>query len=251
MIYLPYFIRFQFLPSNKRGFLLRMISVVSVALLLATSTCFAAKPAAAPAAQMKPDVLVLVLGGFGPSDMAAINYTGIVPKDKAQIDLDTLAAAGKWEVRDATQSDKSVGGAPPTTSVTFRARGIVDMTHGTLPVAPFVDALKRFKIIDIQYVNLPTDFQFKGLKDFENEFVKITLSGAGTAYKYRVMVKNGKFARLDLPVTQPAAAKPVSASMPVLPRVMLVFGIAIFGAVLVYLVMTYLSREKESKEKKA
>lgn len=195
---------------------------------------------------VRPDVLVLVMGGFGPSDQVSINYTGVVALGKAQADLDATATVGKWQASNARGETKSSGGPnpTPTTSITYQAKGIIGYGNGTLPLEPFIAALKRFKFIEVVYI-VPAGFTFNGLKDFENEFVKIQLSPTGTSYRYRVVVKNAGFAKLDLPLTPPKETKPVEKrGMPLGARVALGIGLGLLGAAAVYFVTAYLFRRR-------
>lgn len=193
----------------------------------------------------RPDALVLVLGGFGPSDQCSINYTTVVALPKAQADLDAIAAMGKWKVSNAKGETKSSGGPNPmpTTSISFQAKGIIGYANGTLPLEPFVTALRRFKFIEIGYL-VPAGFAFHGLEDFENEFVKLQLAHTGNSYRYRVVVKDAGFAKLDLPLMQPAKPKPAPKGMPLGARVALAVGLAALGAGAVYFVAAYILKRR-------
>ena len=195
-----------------------------------------------------PDVQVLVLTGRGPADEVSINYTIEASNEQASSDLAALARETNWtmeNIRTTTRS-ASAPGIAPTTSVLFDARGIVNAASGTLALEPFVGALKRFESIEILYINVP-EMQFRGLEDFDNEFVKINLSRTGSSYRYRVRVKDSNFDKLDLPVNQPTA-EPVETGARPGARVMLIVGVALLGAVLVYLAVAYLSRLRGAQE---
>lgn len=164
---------------------------------------FARKDAGRPE---MPDVLVLVLSGMGSVDQVSINYASDVSEARAKADMDALGKETGWTLRAVRVSRRPVGpgGARNTTSGSFVALAAVNYTEGLLPVAPFVTVLKRFSNIEINYL-LPERFQFHGLEDFENEFVKLHLERRGMSYLYRIRVKNNDFSRLILPAHQPKA----------------------------------------------
>jgi hypothetical protein len=194
----------------------------------------------------RPKVLVLVLGGFGANDQVSINYTGVVALPTAQADLDTIASIGKWRPVNAKGETKSSGGPKPvlTTSINFQAKGIIGNSSGTLPLEPFVTALKRFKFIEVDYI-VPNGFSFRGLEDFENEFVKIQLSPTGNSYRYRVVVKNTGFTKLDLPLLQPTKPKPApQRGMPLGARVALGVGLGLLGGAAVYFLTTLIVKRR-------
>lgn len=232
------------LSSSARRMSLKLMLIVTLLLLPMLSARLIADDTQK---FTRPDVLVLVLGGIGSSEMVSINYTGVVALPKAQADLDTIAAAGKWQATNARGETKSSGGPnpKPTTSITFQAKGVIDYVNGALPLEPFIVGLKRFKFIEVDYM-IPQTFQFKGLKDFENEFVKIQMSPSGNSYRYRIVVKNADFTKLGLPLAQPTATESKQVGMPVGKRVLLAFGLAILGAGIVYLVTAYLLKRKAS-----
>lgn len=193
----------------------------------------------------RPQVLVLVMGGFGSSDQCSINYDSVVSLPKAQSDLDTIAAVGNWQVKDAKGETRSSGGPKPvpTTSISFAAKGLIGYADGTLPLEPYLLGLKRFKFIEVDFIT-PSGFTFQGLEDFENRFVKIQLSKSGTAYRYRIVVKNGDFTKLDLPLRQPQKRDVEERQSSGTGRVMLAVGLAVAAALVVYLVMLFVSKRR-------
>jgi hypothetical protein len=194
----------------------------------------------------QPDVLVLVMGGPGGYDQCAINYTTAVALPTAQADLNTIAKLGKWRVSNARGQTKPSGGphSIPTTSITWQAVGIIGYSNGTLPLEPFVTALKRFKFIEVDYI-APASFQFRGLREFENRFVSVQLAQSGNPYRYRAVVKDKGFGKLDLPLTQPVKPRPEEErGMSTAARVGLALGLGIPAAIAVYLIALYLSKRR-------
>ena len=98
-----------------------------------------------------------------------------------------------------TIGTKAVGpGLAPTTSFDLQTTPVVNVAAGTLPLEPFIVALKRFPSIEVQYL-LMSPMVFAGLKDFENKYVKITMNQSTNSYVYRIRVKDSHFDRLGLP----------------------------------------------------
>lgn len=222
----------------------KIVYVALLAMLLAIALpCHAVVPPAEKDAFTKPDVLVLVLGGFGPQEQCSVNYDAVLPTAKAQADLFAIAGAGRWAVSNANADTKAVGGPKPvrTTSVSFTAPGLIGYADGTLPLEPFLVGLKRYKFIEIDYIT-PSGFSFHGLKDFENSFVKIQMNQSGNSYRYRVVVKDAGFKKLDLPLREEAkqgTEEPASSSGR---RLVLAIGVAVIAAAAAYLVMMYMSK---------
>ncbi len=194
----------------------------------------------------QPDVLVLVMGGLSTYDMCSINYTTSVDLSTAQADLDKIAKLGNWSVSNARGETKPSGGpnSIPTTSITWQAQRIIGYSNGTLPLEPFITALRRFRYIEIGYI-VPQSFRFNGLKKFENQFVNVHLSQAASSYRYRIVVKDNKFEKLDLPLTQPIESKHTGGkTMSTGARLTLALGVGILAAVAVYFITLYLSKRR-------
>ena len=194
----------------------------------------------------RPQVLVLVLGGLGSSDIVSVQYTTVVPLKTAQADLDAMRFLGKWEVRDAKSETKSSGGPRPkqTTSVSFSTKGIIDYTRGSLTLEPFIVGLKKYEFIEVDYL-IPSAFQFHGLEDFENRYVSIKMSPGTNSYRYRVVVKNSNFDKLNLPLVQAVAQRaPARNGMSLTARLVLGIVLGLLGAVAAYFIAVYLGRRR-------
>ncbi|MEK7679937.1 MAG: hypothetical protein AAB356_07075, partial [Deltaproteobacteria bacterium] len=211
--------------------MLRTLFVIVAVVAAAGTACAAPKPSASP------DVLVLVLNGLGPFDQVSINYTSAIPDQDAKNDVAALSRDSGWMVQEVKVTTKAVNrpGAKPTTAVMFKTPGIVDPQQGLLRLEPFIDALKRFDSIQVNYLVYDSRFGFRGLRDFENRYVRIAMSQTGNSYVYRVQVNDKDFTRLRLPLRPEARpVAPPREPMPVGARVMLVMGIALIGAVAAY-----------------
>lgn len=243
MILLPVQRKLLVRPSAERAPLkLLFPAVILLLALFLSSSVYAADEAKFT----RPDVLVLVLGGLGANDLVSINYATVVPLPKAQADLDAIASMGGWQVKDAKGETKASGGPNPvnSTSISFAAKGLIGYTDGTFSIEPFVIGLKRFQFIEIDYL-VPSGFQFRGLKDFDNRYVNIQMRPARNSYRYRIVVKDTGFEKLGLPLVQPNETKATQhQGMPLGLRLALGLGLGLLGAAAAYLVATYLGRRR-------
>ncbi|MCL5103041.1 MAG: hypothetical protein M1133_02845 [Armatimonadetes bacterium] len=245
MVYLPGILNRYSPPCGRGSSSLRALLAVAAVLVVAGTVCAAPNDKSTAS----PDVLVLVLNGLGPFDQVSINYTSAIPDQDAKNDVAALARDTGWMVRNVEVTTKSVNrpGAKPTTAVMFKTPGIVKPQEGLLALEPFIAALKRFGSIQVNYLVYDSRFGFRGLRDFENRYVKIAMSQTGNSYVYRVRVKDKDFTRLKLPlrpevehVAAPRESTPVGA------RVMLVIGFALIGAVVAYFLVACISRSRRS-----
>lgn len=230
--------RFPFMPVLRLAFvLLTVISLVSIA-----PVCARAEKKSK--GMLLPDVVVLVLNRGGPFDQVCINYASVVPKTEAMQDLDRFARESSCPVRNVriTVADTSTPGSRPTTSSVFETPMLVNLTDGTLVLEPFISALRRFRLIEVNYLVMP-QFSFRGLKDFESKWVKINLTQTGNSYRYRVHIKNGNFDRLGLPLREPEnvpGGYQTGVSKPV--RVLVVLVIAVCASLLAYIAVARFRR---------
>lgn len=231
----------------KYGVFLCILPAVFLTFILTVPVCYAASENG-NTHNMTPDVLILVMSGLGRYDQVSINYNSEVPVSKAQIDLNTLARVGHWAILSPSASIKSTSAAKAirSTSVSFQSQGILNQQSGTLSLEPLVNTFKRFKYIEVDYIT-PTSFTFHGLKDFENKYVKIILSQSGSSYRYRVRIKNSSFTRLSLPLKQSAQTESQSIQIALLPKLLIILGIAILGAIIAYLSAAFISKKLKSK----
>ena len=193
-------------------------------------------PKIVPDDQNDRRALVLIMSGMGPADQVSINYTTQVSAQQIGNDLSEISGDSGWAIRNPRTTTETVGapGSKPSTSVLFEVAGLTNAASGILPIEPFVNALKRFRTVEIMYLQ-PPRMRYRGLKDFESEFVKIILIRTGNTYKFVVTVKDSGFDRLNLPKLQPSK-KPAPRGMASSPRLLLVIGIAVVGFALVYLI---------------
>jgi hypothetical protein len=192
-----------------------------------------------------PDVLVLVYSQAGPFDQVSINYNSKVPKADAERDIAQIRNTAGWMTRNQNVSTEkaTAPGAKPTTSSRFETVRLANQAEGTLPLEPFITALKRFRAMQVIYL-ISGPFEFHGLKDFENDNVKILLRHSTGSYTYHVTVKNSDFDRLRLPLKAERPAAPRKSGMSTGLRLVFVLGIAAAGGALAYIIAALLSRNR-------
>ena len=150
----------------------------------------------------KPDVLVLVLCGMEQSDTVSITFTDSVGENDIKSLIDTLKSITAWNITDLTTSTvtASMPSSVPSTSVNFKTNGIANYTNGTIPIEPFIIALKKYKVIHVNYLFL-SGFNFKGLLDYSDDYVNIKQSSNQGSIVYKIDVLDNNFDKLNLPIT--------------------------------------------------
>lgn len=197
-----------------------------------------------------PDVMVMILSVMPPYDQVSIQYNSVMNSDQTSADLSVLARETGWLFKNVESSTQSAGtpGSVPTTSTNFIMLRIANYTEGLLPLSPFVDTFKRFKRIEIRYL-VTKDYRFRGLRDYENKYVRIGMSQEGTSYLYRVQVKDRGFDKIQIPLKP--TPKPVvgrAAGMSFWARILLIFGVAAIGAVLAYLLTSFIAKRRAGND---
>ncbi len=225
-----------------------MYTVLAVCLALGLVS---ASIAAGPAKPMPaPDVMVMILSVTPPYDLVSIQYNSVLSSDATNADLSALGRETGWLFEDVESSTQSAGtpGSVPTTSTNFRMLRIANYTEGLLPLSQFIDTFKRFKRIEIRYM-VTNDYKFRGLRNYENKYVKIDMSCQGSSYLYRVQVKDSGFDKLQIPLKPvPKVVAGRAVGMSVWVRVLLVFGVAVVGAVLVYFLTSFRAKRRAGSD---
>ena len=159
-------------------------------------------PDAAKAAQHQPDVQLLIapLDASGTAGIA-LTYPGVVTTREAQADLESIVRQTRWAIQDRqlTINRETTPDRPAMSSIEFTAANAVPGQSGALPVEALITALKAHKSMSLIFAMRP-EFQFAGLRDFENDFVRIQFRESGKTYTYYVEVKNSDFEKLNLPI---------------------------------------------------
>ncbi len=196
-----------------------------------------------------PEVIVLVLSGVGPFDQVAVNYANFISRRQTEKDIREIKRISGWPLRNiniVTHKD-AASGVKLINSSRFEVPPIANKTEGTLSLEPFISALKRFKSIQVIYL-VPGEFRFRGLKDFENDYVKIKLKQREGAYTYQVQVKDPRFDNLNLPLKEDMSTEMQKTNMSVAARLVRVLIVAFAGGILVYLIAARFSRSSTNRQ---
>jgi len=218
-----------------------LLITLALTLIISTNASAVNDP---PGTRM-PDVLVWVDARNPGGHWVSLTYPKVVPKSQAEDHLGRLLQETGWAASNITISDGSVmkSGDNPMTSAEFVTPSVLQPDAGHLPIEPIIKALKDLKNIEIQYLVSPT-FQFTGLSDYENRYVKIGLERGNNTYRYIVLVKSSNFESLDLPASdapeQPAGDSGRSSRQAV--RV-LVIMLALVTAALAFVITAKFTRK--------
>lgn len=217
-------------------------------LIVTLLACISSTSFATDAKLKSPDVLVLVLNGSSPQESVSVQYTTEVPDEIAEADLKALVKATRWRVGkyEITTDTANSPGAKPTTSISFQTPLIVDTRAGLLPIEPFIDVFKRFDNIQVNYLVM-SSFKFAGLKDFENNFVKVKFKASGNSFQYSVQVKENDFKKAELPLQYVSSNKSAASQTGLSPvmRIILIIVIALLGSMSAYFMAAYICRRRK------
>lgn len=165
--------------------------------------------------QPQVQMLVLQLDYSGTANVA-LTYPGTESLDAAQKDIVEIGDRTGWQITNPilTNNPPSTPERPPMTSVEFTVPNAVPVSSspqaGGFKIEPLILALKRFREIELVFAMRP-EFRFKGLREYEDDHVRVQLRTAGQTYTYRIEIKRSDFDKLDLPVVvEPVTVTPHS-----------------------------------------
>lgn len=152
-----------------------------------------------------PEVVVIVFSVPSVSDTVSVAYRVPVEDETVRQDLRVIAQRGGWTVKKLSVTQKDGTGARLETS------GVVNPAAPTLPVAPFIEAFKRFRRLRIMFVvnSASTQFMPDQPPVSENQHIKLTFSHRTNTYTFDVEILNSDFESITLPT---AAVPPPSAA---------------------------------------
>ncbi len=148
-----------------------------------------------------PDLVMLVLVSQQ-MDTVSFSYSKIVKRDQAEAHLAKLLQETGWTANNVRIEDMKMMDGSATTTVEFNTLGTVNLESGGFPLAPIIKAFRDLGYLEVHFM-VPQQFAFRGLRQFENKHVKITLNRGTNAYGYSVFVKDPNFDTLNLPMVQP------------------------------------------------
>lgn len=168
-----------------------------------------------------PDVQIMVMPGPSGFNVATV-YPHQIPHAESDQRLKRLELSG-WHVEHVVYEDRrlersasaskdpkirkaaqSVGAAPIMSSASFQiAAPIIDYTQGTLALEPFLKAFRDVQRVNVTYL-VPGQFTFRGMRQYADNRVEVSLSALEGAYTYQVTLKDHRFETLNLPLREVA-----------------------------------------------
>lgn len=209
----------------------RVYALLLLIISISTSTaCFAAKTTAN---RKLPDALIWIDARKPSANWVSMTYPSVIKKKQAEDDLARLLKETGWSATNIKITNASVmnKGENPMTSIEFMTPEAVNINSGYFPIEPIIKALRNLKNIEILYL-VPSGFQSQSVGNYENKYVKITLSHGTDSYRYAIQIKNSDFDSLRLPVQKQAADQDGSRYHPII--IALVILLALMAAFLAY-----------------
>jgi hypothetical protein len=153
----------------------------------------------------RPDVVVIVFSVPNVSDTVSVAYRVPVDDETGKQDLRVLAKRGGWTVKKLSIAQKD------GTVARLETTGVGSPAARTLPVAPFIEAFKRFRRLRIMFIlnGVSTNFMPNQPPVSENQHVKLAFSHRTDTYTFDVEILNSDFESVTLPT---AAVPPPSAA---------------------------------------
>jgi len=161
-----------------------------------------------------PRVAVVVLVDPFLGNPATVTYDRRVAQSVVERDLAALAEAlrvplsrlGKWQLTTTLPLEGGARGgtaaAAVQTQVSFHLPTVVDRVHGAFRLAPFVQAFQTHRWLSLDFL-VSDPFPFQGLRDYEDDRVRIRFRGGRNTYSYWIYVKEVTAAPFSLPVMAP------------------------------------------------
>lgn len=168
-----------------------------------------------------PDVQIMVMPGPSGFNVATV-YPHQIPHAETNQRLKRLELSG-WQVQGLTYEDrplertrrsskspsvskaaKDSAPAPIMSSASFQLNApVVDYAQGTLALEPFLKAFRDVQRVNVTYL-VPGQFTFRGMRQYADNRVEVSLFAQEGAYTYQVVLKEHNFESLNLPLLEGA-----------------------------------------------
>ncbi len=160
--------------------------------------------------RQKPDVQVVVMPSMDGRWIVSSVYPQKVSRTDADARYKRLLSVSGWKGSDVAFENKALDRVPSSmkkgftplpvmSSLTFTTPAtIVNWSTGVIEVEPFARAFRDLSRVHITYV-VPGKFNFRGLREYSDKNVNVSLSGGQGAYTYVVTIKNHGADALGLP----------------------------------------------------
>ncbi len=150
-----------------------------------------------------PDVEIIIVSMPLIGDNIGITYEKPVEEVIIRNDLANIRRKTGWDFRDVRISKSELPKIPEEMSnANFLTMGVVDSNAGGFKLSPFIEAFKRYDLIEIIFL-VQRPFAFQGIRRYEDKNVRVVLVDAtDTTYRYRIKLKNKNFKNLMLPIQE-------------------------------------------------
>lgn len=179
-----------------------MVLVLLLVLIVLTLPIYAA-PETGKAPQLSmPDALVWISSPNTAATYISVTFPKAISDTQAQMLLANILKETGWTANNIniTTDKPSESNGNPMTSIEFMPIQSAIYPDGTLPVEPLVKALKEMKSIQI-LVMTPPGFKYAGVNNFENRYIKLTLTTGQNTYNFNINVKDSNFQDPGFPKT--------------------------------------------------
>jgi hypothetical protein len=179
-------------------------------------------PASTPADAPRPgiatppavQVFAILAPEFG--YQATVAYDRVVSRAEAKLELQALAQGlgyesvndlRRWAPGEKERRELEYRASERGSEIGFRlSERAFFRGDGRFKVEPFIAAYRQYGRIDIDLVVGKLDqaaFRYKGLRDYDDRYVRLRYHGADPTYSFQVEVLDPSFERLDLPPYAP------------------------------------------------
>ncbi|MGC4047648.1 MAG: hypothetical protein QM758_27965 [Armatimonas sp.] len=173
-------------------------------------TLVAASGLALPALAQKPDGQVLVAPGLPGRWQVSLVLQHDESRAKLQERLKTLTTLLPGKYGSVELNRRQIGPVTFSTVSFITAAELVN-SKGDMAVAPFVVALRDLDRVQVTYMT-PEKFTYKGVRQFTDNGVTITVDSQPSALSYLAEIKNHNVTGLNPPITETTAPKTASRS---------------------------------------
>lgn len=246
-------IRYRLCPLRKKDYAVsrnasRIPGLIFCLLLIISATpLHAAQNADAPDEMKIPDALVWISATDPSVTYISITFPRIIQKARADSYLASILKYTGWSASGIkiTSDSASGNGGNPMTAIEFASPQLAAAQDGTLPIEPFIKALRDLKSIQMLVMTYP-GFRYAGVGSFENRYVKISLAAGQNSLNFSIDVKDPRFTDLGLPKpNQEGVAATPTRPAPGIAILIVVLAIAVSIAVY-FGTKNYMNRNRRS-----
>ena len=201
------------------------------------------------------EVMVVVVSTGSGTERVSFSFPKQVPHNIVRDLIRRLDAEAGWRSSDVSITDDRVGPKPFSnrimTSAEFTVRGAFIPSSGTFHIQPFLRVFASYRKIGFVYL-VPRWFEYRGPRQYENEQVRVQVTGSPGSYTLDVEVKDPSVRQFTLPArveTSPPAKKAEADVGKLWIRTAFVLILAVAVGLLVYAVSSWILSPGRPKPK--